>query len=298
MKSCHCLGVVGSGSGVVGGLGSSVVGLVLGLSLVPDIGNVARVGISGSVAHNLGATVGKENTVLAGGGVLVAVLVLGKVDTRVVISHSVAVLVGSGCIILLLVVAVGRGGVVSGLGRVSGLVVGRGGMVSGLGRVSGLVVGRGSVVSRLGRVSGLVVGRGSVVGRGGMVGRGGLVCGGGMVSGGSMVGRGGMVGRGVDRAVGRGVSSSGVLILVVGLVDLVGLGRGLAHNLGVVRAMGAVHGGADSGGIALLDRLVARLVGGGNSHEGSNSDDGLKKEMHFYSHEQQHLSEANVLYYI
>ena len=68
---------------------------------------------------------------------------------------------------------------------------------------------------------------------------------------------------------------SSVLLLVVGLVDLVGLGRGLAHNLSMSRGMGAEHSSVDSGGIALLDGLVASLVGRGHGNEGGDGDEGL-----------------------
>jgi hypothetical protein len=79
----------------------------------------------------------------------------------------------------------------------------------------------------------------------------------------------------VDRGNGS-MGSSAVLLLIVGLVDLVGLGRGLAHHTGMVGGMRAVHRGGHSRSIALLDRLVAGLVSRGKSHEGSNGKDGLK----------------------
>ena len=92
----------------------------------------------------------------------------------------------------------------------------------------------------------------------------------------------GVVGRGgvdslVAGLVGRGTSSGGVLLLIVVLVDLIGLGRGLAHNSGVGDTMGLVDRGVDSGSIALLDGLVAVLVSGSKGQEGEDGDESLKK---------------------
>ena len=115
--------------------------------------------------------------------------------------------------------------------------------------------------------------------------RGGLVDGGGVVRSRGVVGS--RVSRGIsstmrsmDRLVGGSMGSSNILLLVVGLVHLIGLGRGLAHHLGVVRAMGLVHSSGDSRGIAVLDTLVAGLVSRGNSQDGENSNKGLKAEIH------------------
>ena len=58
-------------------------------SLVFDISNIARVGISNVVGDHLGAAVGEGNTVLAVGGVAITSLVLAKVCARVLISHAI-----------------------------------------------------------------------------------------------------------------------------------------------------------------------------------------------------------------
>ena len=225
----------------------------LGIALVPHISDVARVGIGNVVGNNLGAAIGKSNTVLASGGVVVTVLVGSEVGASVVISNSIAVLVH-------------RGSIISGLMVRRSRLVSRGGVVRSRGRLV-----RSGLVSR-----GRVVRSGSrLVDRGGLVGRGGVVR-----SRGRVVGSGGRVVSStmgsMDRLVGRGVGSSHVLLLVVGLVHLVGLGRGLAHHLGVVRAMGLVHSGGDSRGIAVLDALVVRLVGRSQSQDRKDGDKSLK----------------------
>ncbi len=129
-----CLGVGGGVSGgrvvgrggVVGGLGVvSRLGLidgVLGLTLVLDISDIARVAILNVVGHNLGAAVGKGNTVAAVGGIAITGLVGIEVNVGVAVLNSVLEVVGGGHI------------------GVSRLVVGRPGGVVGRG-----AVGRGSV---------------------------------------------------------------------------------------------------------------------------------------------------------
>jgi len=82
-----------------------VVWLIVSLSFVSYINNISRVSISSVVGHNLGAAIRKGNTVLSGGGIAIPVLVLGKVDTRVVISHSITILVDSWLIIRWLLVS-------------------------------------------------------------------------------------------------------------------------------------------------------------------------------------------------
>ena len=74
-----------------GSLVSWLVFWVVGLTLVPDISNIARVAIGNRVGHNLGATIGKNNTVFTRGGISVPLLVLSKVGSRVAVSHSVVV---------------------------------------------------------------------------------------------------------------------------------------------------------------------------------------------------------------
>ena len=125
------------GSGLVGRcrvVGSRLVGgrlVLLGIALVPDIGNIARVGITNSVGHNLGAAIGKGNTVLAVGGIAVALLVGLEVGASVVISNSIAILVLGGLLL------VGRGRVVGGGGVGRGRVVGGRGVGSGRGSNGG-----------------------------------------------------------------------------------------------------------------------------------------------------------------
>ena len=240
---------------MVGSLGGRVVGLVLGLTLVPDIGNIARVGISGVVGHDLGAAVRESNTILASSGVAITVLILGKVGTRVVISNSIAVLVHSRTIIVLSMSSM-RGS----------SVIGRGGVVGRLGSVS-----RGSMDSMHGSMDGMDSmdrGMDSMHSMDGSMDSMTKTMDGGMVDGGTMVGT--AMHRG-----GGGVGGGSVLLLIVGLVDLIGLGRGLAHHLGVGGGVGAEDGGVDSGGISLLDSLVASLVGGGHGNEGGNGKEGL-----------------------
>ena len=72
---------------LVGGL---VLG-ILGLALVPDIGNIARVSISNTVGHNLGTAVREGYAVLSSSRVSIPLLVLAKVGSRVRVSNSVLV---------------------------------------------------------------------------------------------------------------------------------------------------------------------------------------------------------------
>ena len=85
------LSVVGSRGRLVGRGVLGLIGSILGLTLVPDISNIARVAIGNRVGHNLGATIGKNNTVFTRGGISVPLLVLSKVGSRVAVSHSVVV---------------------------------------------------------------------------------------------------------------------------------------------------------------------------------------------------------------
>merc|ERR550539_2050171 len=102
-------GVVGGGMMDGGLVGSGMVGsrlVVGGLALVLDVHHVARVGISSVVVHNLGAAVGEEDTVVASGGVAVALLIGTEL-------HVVAI--GIRGIDAVLVSVVGLGGLVLGL---------------------------------------------------------------------------------------------------------------------------------------------------------------------------------------
>merc|ERR1711970_960327 len=81
-------------------------------SLILDISNIARVSVGNVVGHNLGAAIGKGNTILAVGGVAITGLVLAKVGTRVLISYAVLKGVDSWAIIGGLLVAMDWGRVV------------------------------------------------------------------------------------------------------------------------------------------------------------------------------------------
>ena len=122
------LSMVGGGRGVVGRGMSLVAGLVLvvvGLTLVPDVHHIAGVAIGSVVADNLGPAVGKDNVVLAGGGIAIPVLVLAEAGARVAVLNTVLVLVGSRRVI--------SGLMVGGLGgMVGGGVVDRGSMVDSM----------------------------------------------------------------------------------------------------------------------------------------------------------------------
>jgi hypothetical protein len=213
---------------------SGFLGLIYGISgltLVFDIGDVSRVGISDGVGDNLGTTIGESYTVFTAGSITITVLILSKVGSRVVISDSIAILVDSGAII--------SGLMVSGSG-VSGLVGG-----SWVSNNSGFVDNGGGFVSRSGFVSGSwVVDRSGFVSGSGVVDRSGLVVSGswvvdgsGMVDGmvGTMVGKtvvgetmvgktmvGKRVGNGcVDGDMGGSMDTCGILLLVVVLVNLI-----------------------------------------------------------------------------
>ena len=69
-----------------------------GGSGVGDISDVSRVGIGNVVGDGLDATIGKSDTVLSVGGVAVAVLVGGEVDSVVLVVDCVAVVVGWGSV--------------------------------------------------------------------------------------------------------------------------------------------------------------------------------------------------------
>lgn len=250
--------------------GLRFIGSILCLALVPDISNISRVGISNTVSHNLGAAIGKSHAVLTSGSITITVLILSKVGTRIVISNSVAISVDSGSII--------SGFMISRCGM-SGLVCG-----SGMRDDGGLVSGSGcGFVDRCG----FMVDRCGTVDRGGMI-DGSMVNGCGMIDGsmdrcgmidGSMVDRCGMIDRCMNGDMGRSMNSGSVLLLIVVLVNLIGGSGGLGMNLGMIGSMRSVDGGGDGGGVAVLDALVAGLVGHGQSQECGESDESLKKIM-------------------
>ena len=119
--------------GLVVGLVTGLILGVVGLALVPDIGDVAGVAIVDLVGDDLGPAVGEGDAVLAVGGVPVPVLVLAEVGARVAVLNAILEAV--------------RGGLI-----VGGLVVGRLGLV---------VSGRGGVVGRLVMLMGSVVAEGN-----------------------------------------------------------------------------------------------------------------------------------------
>merc|ERR1719512_474512 len=73
----------------------------------------------------------------------------------------------------------------------------------------------------------------------------------------------------------RGVDTSNIFLLVVVLVNLIGSGSGLGVHSGMIFTMGSTDGGRDSRGIALLEALVAVLVGGSQGQEGRENDKSL-----------------------
>merc|ERR1712153_109635 len=62
--------------------------------------------------------------------------------------------------------------------------------------------------------------------------------------------------------VARGVDTSNIFLLIVVLVNLIRSGSGLGVHSCVVFTMGFMNGSGDSRGVAVLDALVAVLVGG------------------------------------
>ena len=209
--------MVGWGRGRVVGLGLRV----LGNTLVFHISNIARVGISNVVCDNLGAAIGKGNTVLASSGISVPLLVLTKVSLGVVISNSVLISVHSWSIISWLLVAMDwlvnhRGRVVHWSSVDNRLVdhwgggVDRGGMDNRLVNHWGGVIDWGSVHNWLVDNRSWVVDWGWVVG--------------------SRVSIDGLV----DRDVSWSMNSSAVLLSGIGVVHVLGSSMGLlSHNCGI-----------------------------------------------------------------
>jgi len=68
--------------------------------------------------------------------------------------------------------------------------------------------------------------------------------------------------------VARSVDTSNIFLLIVVLVNLIGSGSGLGVHSGMIFTMGSTDGGRDSRGVALLEALVAVLVGGSQGQEG------------------------------
>jgi len=212
--------MVGWGRGRVVRLGLRV----LGNTLVFHISNIARVGISNVVGDNLGAAVGKGNTVLASSGISVPLLVLTKVGLGVVISNTVLISVHSWGIISWLLVAMDW--LVNHRGRVIhwscvdnrlvdhwGWVVDRGGMDNRLVNHRGGMVDWGGVVD-WGSVHNWLVNHWS-----------------GVVDWGWVVGSRVSIDWLVDRDVSWSMNSSAVLLSGIGVVHILGSGMGLlGHN--------------------------------------------------------------------
>ena len=101
---------------------------VSGFTLISDIGNISRVGISNRVGDDLGTTIRESYTIFTAGSITITVLILSKVGSRVVISDSITILVDSWAIIsgLFMVSWSGVSGLVGGSG-----FVGRSRFVSG-----------------------------------------------------------------------------------------------------------------------------------------------------------------------
>ena len=243
------LGVVGWGWLVWGRL----VLWVLGNTLVLDISNIARVGISNIVGHNLGAAIRKSNTVLAIGSIAIPVLIGSKVRARVVISDSISILVDSRLIIRRLMVS--WLGVVWSWGR----LVDWGWLVNWGWVVWCWLVDNWSWVVDW---SWLVDNWGWVVDWGWLV-----------VDWGWLV-----VGWGMDWDMGWGMDSSRVLLSSIGVVDVLWGSMGLAGNSGVVSSMGLVNSMAHSWGISVLDDLVVALVSSSSGQEGRDSNKSLAKQ--------------------
>jgi len=75
--------------------------------------------------------------------------------------------------------------------------------------------------------------------------------------------------------VARGVDTSNIFLLIVVLVNLIGSGSGLGVHSSMIFTMGSTDGGRDSRGVALLEALVAVLVGGSQGQEGRENDKSL-----------------------
>ena len=67
-------------------------------TLVFNISNIARVGISSSVGDNLGAAIRKNSAVFSRGGISVPLLILSKVGSRIAVSNSIVVSIDRGCV--------------------------------------------------------------------------------------------------------------------------------------------------------------------------------------------------------
>ena len=67
--------------------------IIFGFTRVLNIGNVSRVIISNIVGDGLGATIRKKDIVLAIGSISITSFIVSKVNTRVIISYSIGIVI-------------------------------------------------------------------------------------------------------------------------------------------------------------------------------------------------------------
>ena len=72
-----------------------LIGSIVSLTFVFDIGNISRVAISNIVGNNLSTAIGKSYTIFSIGSITITGFILCKVGTRVVISNSISISVDS-----------------------------------------------------------------------------------------------------------------------------------------------------------------------------------------------------------
>ena len=97
---------------LVGRCRCRLVGCVFGFTRVLNISNISRISIH-TVSYSLDSAIGKGNVVASRGSISVTAFALSKVDSRVVISSGVDIIVSGGNI------GVDRGGVVGRGGGIS-----------------------------------------------------------------------------------------------------------------------------------------------------------------------------------
>ena len=101
----RCRGCVVNRCRLVGRCRCRLVGCVFGFTRVLNISNISRISIH-TVGYSLDSAIGKGNIVASRGGISVTAFALSKVDSRIVISSGVDIVVSGGNI------GVDRGGVV------------------------------------------------------------------------------------------------------------------------------------------------------------------------------------------
>ena len=72
-----------------------LIGSIVSLTFIFDIGNISRVAISNIVGNNLSTAIGKSYTIFSIGSITITGFILSKVGTRVVISNSISISVDS-----------------------------------------------------------------------------------------------------------------------------------------------------------------------------------------------------------